>query len=314
MLTIKGSAGVAQLVRACGSYPQGPGFKSLHRHHFLLRPEASARARRSRSVATVRDSIGIAWPDRSGGPCARSARYGCGAGGRVLVALSGGPTRSRCCTCCASCRTRRADGRRASRTSTTAARRRRDEDEAFCREHRGGRSDCRSCVGARRRARARASSWRTSTRGRRTRELRYAFLERAADRARRRRDRDRPHPRRPGGDLSAAAAPRRRPARAGRDSARAPVASSGRCSTFVARRAAGVARRERDCRSVRTSPTRSSRFTRNRVRHELLPLLEREFSPGIVEVLAARRRSRARTRTDLQAEAIELARSVVLRK
>ncbi len=24
---------VAQLVRACGSYPQCPGFKSLHRHH-----------------------------------------------------------------------------------------------------------------------------------------------------------------------------------------------------------------------------------------------------------------------------------------
>ena len=26
-------AGVAQLVRASGSYPLGPGFKSLHRHH-----------------------------------------------------------------------------------------------------------------------------------------------------------------------------------------------------------------------------------------------------------------------------------------
>ena len=32
---INDSGGVAQLVRACGSYPQGPGFKSLHRHHFL---------------------------------------------------------------------------------------------------------------------------------------------------------------------------------------------------------------------------------------------------------------------------------------
>ena len=28
------SGGVAQLVRACGSYPQCPGFKSLHRHQF----------------------------------------------------------------------------------------------------------------------------------------------------------------------------------------------------------------------------------------------------------------------------------------
>ena len=34
-VTIKSSGGVAQLVRACGSYPQCPGFKSLHRHHFL---------------------------------------------------------------------------------------------------------------------------------------------------------------------------------------------------------------------------------------------------------------------------------------
>jgi hypothetical protein len=30
-------AGVAQLVRARGSYPRRPGFKSLHRHHLLLR-------------------------------------------------------------------------------------------------------------------------------------------------------------------------------------------------------------------------------------------------------------------------------------
>jgi hypothetical protein len=28
------NGGVAQLVRACGSYPQRPGFESLHRHHF----------------------------------------------------------------------------------------------------------------------------------------------------------------------------------------------------------------------------------------------------------------------------------------
>ena len=53
-------------------------------------------------------------------------------------------------------------------------------------------------------------------------------------------------------------------------------------------------------------------FTRNRVRHVLVPLLEREFSPGIVEVLA---RESAIAREDeayLQSAAIELARSVVL--
>ena len=51
---------------------------------------------------------------------------------------------------------------------------------------------------------------------------------------------------------------------------------------------------------------------RNRVRHELLPYLVREFSPGIVDVLA---RSAAIARDDddcLQAEAIVLARSIVL--
>ena len=51
---------------------------------------------------------------------------------------------------------------------------------------------------------------------------------------------------------------------------------------------------------------------RNRVRHELLPYLAREFSPGIVEVLA---REAALARDDegkLSAEAIELAASVVL--
>ena len=31
------NGGVAQQVRACGSYPQCPGFKSLHRHHFYPR-------------------------------------------------------------------------------------------------------------------------------------------------------------------------------------------------------------------------------------------------------------------------------------
>ena len=34
-------AGVAQLVRARGSYPRCPGFKSLHRHHFSVNPGAA---------------------------------------------------------------------------------------------------------------------------------------------------------------------------------------------------------------------------------------------------------------------------------
>lgn len=51
---------------------------------------------------------------------------------------------------------------------------------------------------------------------------------------------------------------------------------------------------------------------RNRVRHELLPYLEREFSPGIVEVLA-REAALARDDDDrLEAEAIDWAATVVL--
>jgi len=51
---------------------------------------------------------------------------------------------------------------------------------------------------------------------------------------------------------------------------------------------------------------------RNRVRHELVPYLEREFSPGITHVLA-REAALARVDDDrLQAEAIDLARTIVL--
>ncbi len=56
------SAGVAQLVRACGSYPQGPGFKSLHRHHSFRGPRrtggqgphAASRSRHDSSASPLR--------------------------------------------------------------------------------------------------------------------------------------------------------------------------------------------------------------------------------------------------------------------
>ena len=51
---------------------------------------------------------------------------------------------------------------------------------------------------------------------------------------------------------------------------------------------------------------------RNRVRHELIPYLEREFSPGIVEVLAREAASAREDEEKLHADAIELARSIVL--
>ncbi|MEO7274404.1 MAG: tRNA lysidine(34) synthetase TilS [Vicinamibacterales bacterium] len=53
-------------------------------------------------------------------------------------------------------------------------------------------------------------------------------------------------------------------------------------------------------------------FTRNRVRHQLLPGLERDFSPGIVDVLAREARIARQDEDRLQAEAIEVADAVVL--
>jgi tRNA(Ile)-lysidine synthase len=54
------SAGVAQLVRACGSYPQGPGFKSLRRHQLSVRP----RALLLRALGTIRQHRLLAEGDR----------------------------------------------------------------------------------------------------------------------------------------------------------------------------------------------------------------------------------------------------------
>ena len=58
-VNIASSAGVAQLVRACGSYPQGPGFKSLHRHHFSIdETAASPRAGASETASScMRDRL-----------------------------------------------------------------------------------------------------------------------------------------------------------------------------------------------------------------------------------------------------------------
>jgi tRNA(Ile)-lysidine synthase len=52
---------------------------------------------------------------------------------------------------------------------------------------------------------------------------------------------------------------------------------------------------------------------RNRVRHELIPYLEREFSPGIVEVLAREAQIARDDEQYLAREAIDLASSIVLR-
>src|SRR5256885_6484560 len=68
-------AGVAQLVRARGSYPRSPGFKSLHRHHFF---------------ASLRSSTFSIEMDLHERVLRAIRRHADGATVRVLVALSGG--------------------------------------------------------------------------------------------------------------------------------------------------------------------------------------------------------------------------------
>jgi tRNA(Ile)-lysidine synthase len=60
------------------------------------------------------------------------------------------------------------------------------------------------------------------------------------------------------------------------------------------------------------STNRDVGIPRNRVRHELIPYLEREFSPGIVEVLAREAASAQQDEERLTEEAIKLLPSVVL--
>ena len=63
----------------------------------------------------------------------------------------------------------------------------------------------------------------------------------------------------------------------------------------------------------RTDPTNADvRIPRNRIRHELLPYLEREFSPGIVAVLAREAAIARQDEAQLHEAAIDLARSIVL--
>ena len=69
---------------------------------------------------------------------------------------------------------------------------------------------------------------------------------------------------------------------------------SGRCSTS-ARRAARTTSRPAARLPRRRDATPTSRIPRNRVRHELLPYLERDFSPGDHGRAGARSRARAQT-------------------
>ena len=181
------------------------------------------------------------------------------------------PTRWRSPICCASSRAPASFGSPGSPTSTTSFAPAAADDEAFC--ARAGRSArpavrrrSRGCRGAR----AGASGGRSKTR-RARRATR--FFERARVAVRRRRRGPRPHARRSGRDvllrLIRGAGARGLAAMHPRRGARDPPAAR-----LPARRARALSRRRAACRSSTTSRTTMSSIPRNRVRAELLPLLE----------------------------------------
>ena len=129
-------AGVAQLVRARGSYPRCPGFKSLHRHHFSFAAIANRERSSAESLRHVTTAVGVyptsmsalRWrrparfvetPRSRRCPCARGAlrrsRFG---GAAVSASRVGGA--------------RRGDRRRSGAPATTAARRGCRRGRAFC--------------------------------------------------------------------------------------------------------------------------------------------------------------------------------------
>ena len=157
-----------------------------------------------------------------------------------------------------------------------------DADEAFCREmaERLGLRFESSRVDAR----AEARRCRTSVEDA-SRRLRYAFLQDVGPTVGRGPDCHRAHGGRPGRDGPARADPGSGPARALRDSACGAGRLSGRCwksgtpSSWPGSSGAG-------CLIARTRRTVTRGILRNRVRHELMPLLVRRFSGGIVGVLS----------------------------
>ena len=101
--------------------------------------------------------------------------------------------------------------------------------------------------------------------------------------------RHRPHGRRPGRNHAASRRARHRARRAGRHAARAraqPGRDTGAPAAGRARRrSARVSGRARADRFARMRRTPIRTFMRNRIRHELLPLLARDYSPAMVDSL-----------------------------
>ena len=193
-------AGVAQLVRARGSYPRCPGFKSLHRHQFLR--SAKGEGRREKLVSLLPSPFAVM--SVPPGPSAPSGSTACSRRARVCSwRCRADPTPWRCSTCC-----RRSSGavtssspaRRISIISCAAPRRTPTSSSAGSWRPRSslpivvGRGD----------VRALARGERALDRGRGARRA-VRVSERRGRLARRRGHRRRPQSRGSGGDLPAAA-------------------------------------------------------------------------------------------------------------
>ena len=194
--------------------------------------------------------------------------------------LRAGPTRSRSRTFSTSSIAAASAVSSAWRTSTISCAPTADRDEAFC--ARLADSLGRPLIVDREDVAARAPG---RPLDRRRRADRAPRVLRAGPRAaRRRRRRARPHARRSGRDLPAPAPARRRPRGLAamhprRGSSIRPLLDAGApsCERISA---------ERDIPFVDDETNDDVRIPRNRVRAELLPLLEQRFNPSIVDVLA----------------------------
>ena len=248
-------AGVAQLVRARGSYPRSPGFKSLHRHQFISRLSV-----RSLSMLSSPSESTGRFSDTACFRPARACSWRCRAG----------PTRPLSSACSSTSRRGVVSSWRARLTSTIAC-------GADVRRRRGvlpaARRDARYCPGSAGEGDVRAA--RAAAEARRSRmpagssattSCEQAARDVAAD-ARRRR----PHARRPGRDGAAPDGSRRgtaglrgmAPARwlgdARGSGSRDAVSSCGRSSRW-ARGAGRLARRRGVRHSGRTSRTSTAGF------------------------------------------------------